>query len=208
MKEQSFYSNNENTIPPQFDDERTLLSARQVVPLAKIDAKLTRRRRWILSGAFATAMILGAASALLASYLRLRTNSTVASQVTQVELTPEPLPLPADELVTEEPPAIAVLEEDEPAETAPDVVVEAPKTESTRKRRVVPRPESDYIPSRDTSDEVSEEDELERIRAAVLYNEWQERRQRRINRRERRRAERASRDLSNLDEIFEGPRRP
>jgi hypothetical protein len=62
-----------------------------------------------------------------------------------------------------------------------------------------------------------EEDELRRIRDAVLVDEWQERRQRRADRRAERRAERrerrradrdSERDLSNLDEIFEGRRRP
>ena len=57
---------------PNFDDERTLLSARPVVPLEKIDAKERHRRHWLLGGAFALAMMLGAASALLASYLKLR----------------------------------------------------------------------------------------------------------------------------------------
>jgi hypothetical protein len=43
----------------------------------------------------------------------------------------------------------------------------------------------------------------------VLVDEWQERRARRVWRRERRLRERYNhRDLSNLDEIFEGRRRP
>jgi hypothetical protein len=42
----------------------------------------------------------------------------------------------------------------------------------------------------------------------VLFDEWQERRQRRVMR-DRRRPDRYNhRDLSNLDEIFEGRRRP
>ena len=38
---------------PHFDDERTLLSARPVVPLEKIEAKARHRRQWFLGGAFA-----------------------------------------------------------------------------------------------------------------------------------------------------------
>jgi hypothetical protein len=54
----------------------------------------------------------------------------------------------------------------------------------------------------------SEEESLQQIRDAVLYDQWQERRARRV-RRERRRAERYNhRDLSDLNEIFEGRRRP
>ena len=57
-------------------------------------------------------------------------------------------------------------------------------------------------------DEGDEDEELNRIREAVLYDEWQERRARRV-RRERRRLERYNhRDLSNLDEIFEGRKKP
>ena len=56
---------------------------------------------------------------------------------------------------------------------------------------------------------MSEHEQLDRIRDTVLYDEWQERRARRAMRRERRRAERYNdRDLSNLNEIFEGRRRP
>jgi hypothetical protein len=56
---------------------------------------------------------------------------------------------------------------------------------------------------------MSEEDQLQQIRSAVLYDQWEERRARRALRRERRRAERYNhRDLSNLNEIFEGRRRP
>jgi ribosomal protein S21 len=52
----------------------------------------------------------------------------------------------------------------------------------------------------------SEEEQLEQIREAVLYEQWQERRARRAARRERRNRM-YDRDLSNLNEIFEGSRR-
>src|SRR6476659_2063681 len=79
---------------PEFDDERTLLSARRVVPLNEIDAKARRRRNWFLGGAFALAMMLGAASALVASYLRLRTVPSVAtSEVSEPDVAPAPLAL-------------------------------------------------------------------------------------------------------------------
>jgi hypothetical protein len=53
----------------------------------------------------------------------------------------------------------------------------------------------------------SEDEQLEQIREAVLYEQWQERRMRRAARRDRRNRA-AERDLSHVDEIFEGPRRP
>jgi hypothetical protein len=56
---------------------------------------------------------------------------------------------------------------------------------------------------------MSEEEDLQQIRDAVLYDRWQERRARRVLRRERLRNERYNhRDLSDLNEIFEGRRRP
>ena len=63
---------------PHFDDERTLLRARPVVPLEKIEAKVKHRRRWFLGSAFAVAMLLGAASALVSAYFKLRNASEPA----------------------------------------------------------------------------------------------------------------------------------
>ncbi len=215
MKEQTFERPIVITLPePHFDDERTLLSARPVVPLNKIDAKLQHRRRWLLGGAFAVAMMLGAASALVASYLKLRSASNAATQISNVETAapqPEVLPQPEgqpEQQPVEEPETVAssqlpVTENVEaPAET------EAPKkVASAVKRRPVVQPVEDPIEDIDTR-RISEEDQLRRIREAVLVDEWQERRLRRAARRERRlRDDHHDRDLSNLDEIFEGRRR-
>jgi hypothetical protein len=187
---------------PEFDDERTLLSARPVVPLNQIDAKVRRRRNWFLGGAFAMAMMLGAASALVASYLRLRDVPSVAtSEVSEPDVAPAPLavventpsPEPAESPVTEEPDE-ALLEE------------ETPKKEPVAKRRTVVKHTQQPVDLRDDP-KISEEDRLQQIRDAVLYDEWQERRARRVMRRERRLDRYNHRDLSNLDEIFEGRRR-
>ncbi len=187
---------------PEFDDERTLLSARPVVPLNQIDAKVRRRRNWFLGGAFAMAMMLGAASALVASYLRLRNEPSVAtSEVSEPDVAPAPLavventpsPEPAESPVTEEPDE-ALLEE------------ETPKKEPVAKQRTVVKHTQQPVDLRDDP-KVSEEERLQQIRDAVLYDEWQERRARRVMRRERRLDRYNHRDLSNLDEIFEGRRR-
>lgn len=188
---------------PEFDDERTLLSARPVVPLNEIDAKVRRRRNWFLGGAFALAMMLGAASALVASYLRLRNVPSVAtSEVSEPDVAPAPVavventpsPEPAESPVTEEPDE-ALLEE------------ETPKKEPVAKRRtVVVKHTQQPVEQRDDP-KISEEERLQQIRDAVLYDEWQERRARRVMRRERRLERYNHRDLSNLDEIFEGRRR-
>src|SRR5262249_26096537 len=59
-------------VEPNFEDERTLLSARRVVPLEKIEARVRHRRQWFLGAAFAIAMMLGATTALVASYVKHR----------------------------------------------------------------------------------------------------------------------------------------
>lgn len=183
---------------PHFDDEQTLLSARRVVPLAKlakIDAKVRHRRHWLLGGAFALAMMLGAASALVASYLKLRNVPISAAEITEIE-TPAVV---ASEL----PP---VENTSEVVNTEESAVPEAPKKAPVR-HRTISSPTVELVRPRVVR-EGDEEDELQRIREAVLFDEWQERRARRAARRERRnRVDHHDRDLSNLDEIFEGSRR-
>ena len=186
-------------IEPHFNDEQTLLSARRVVPLEKIEAKARHRRQWFLSGAFAIAMVLGAASALVASYLKLRNAPQTATEVVvEPDVTPEPVVV-----AKSTPSATPAPEEEQVAETTPPVTPKA-----APKHRTVPVQERiEPIAAPDTR-EMTEEEHLQQIREAVLYDEWQERRARRVLRRERRRAERYNhRDLSNLDEIFEGRRR-
>lgn len=194
---------------PHFDDEQTILSARPVVPLEQIEAKTRHRRILILSGAFVLAMMLGSASALLALYL---THDNVPQTVTELPVEPEAMPEPVivAESVAGETPVAENEESLEPETLEEDAPPVTPKRESaTRRRTVTPAHRSEPDERRDTG--LSEEEELQRIREAVLYDQWQERRARRATRRERRRAERYNdRDLSNLNEIFEGPgrRRP
>jgi type IV secretory pathway VirB10-like protein len=188
---------------PHFDDERTLLSARPVVPLEKIEAKVRHRRRWFLGGAFAIAMLLGAASALVASYLKLR---NVPETATELSVVPDVVPAPVE--VAEGAPVETPVVESENLETSETPPATPKKEAAPRRRTVVAQDTAEPVKDRDERG-ISEEDELERIRDAVLYDQWQERRARRTLRRERRRAERYNhRDLSNLNEIFEGRRRP
>jgi hypothetical protein len=205
MKELGFDSSVDTPVPayhPQFDDERTLLSARPVVPLEKIDARVRNRRRWFLAGAFAIAMLLGAASALVASYLKLRNLPDSTAEASQEGDTPAPLAIV--ESTATDPQIGAAAENFETVEEPVPTTV----PQKTRHQRLAVRPNLEPLQLND-SRALSEEDELHRIREAVLYDEWQERRARRATRRERRRVERYNhRDLSNLDEIFEGPRRP
>jgi hypothetical protein len=173
---------------PHFEDERTLLTARPVIPLEKIDTRLKHRRVWFLSGAFAAAMLLGAASALVSAYFKIRN-------------APDP-EIQSQSVLSVTPPVLQ--------KPAPSAESAKPRLrESDLADRTVSQP-TQIVPA--TRPRLSEDDELRRIRDAVLVDEWQERRQRRVERREerreRRRAARSGRDLSNLDEIFEGRRRP
>jgi len=186
-------------VEPHFNDEQTLLSARRVVPLEKIERKARHRRQWFLGGAFAIAMMLGAASALVASYLKLRNAPQTATEVVvEPDVAPEPVAV-----AESTPSATPAPEEQQVAETISPVMSKA-----APKHRTVPVQDTiEPLAAPDTR-EMTEEEHLQQIRDAVLYDEWQERRARRVLRRERRRAERYNhRDLSNLDEIFEGRRR-
>ncbi len=182
---------------PHFNDERTILTARRVVPLEKIEAKTRHRRQLFLGVAFAFAMMLGAGSALIASYLKL---GNVPQATSAVAVEPDEVPAPV--AVVESSPSPTPIPEEQVAETTPPV---PPKKEP--KRRAVPeQPILEPVDDRDTR-QANEAEQLQQIRDAVLYDQWQERRARRVER-QRRRAERYNhRDLSNLDEIFEGRRR-
>jgi hypothetical protein len=187
---------------PHFDDELTVLTAQPVVPLEQIEKKARHRRRWFLSGAFAIAMLLGAASALVSAYFRVRNVPDPELQTTAESSEAEP-----ETAVTEPPVTASML----PVSEEP-VGEELEEVEAQPAPTPAPKRSAPVRTTRHTSEPVfeprlDEEDELRRIRDAVLVEQWQERRARRIERRERRRAQHRDRDLSNIDEIFEGPRR-
>jgi hypothetical protein len=187
---------------PHFDDELTVLTAQPVVPLEQIEKKARHRRRWFLSGAFAIAMLLGAASALVSAYFRVRNVPDPELQTTAESSEAEP-----ETAVTEPPVTASML----PVSEEP-VGEEVEEVEAQPAPTPAPKRSAPVRITRHTSEPVfeprlDEEDELRRIRDAVLVEQWQERRARRIERRERRRAQHRDRDLSNIDEIFEGPRR-
>ena len=165
---------------PNFDDERTVLTARPVVPLEAIEAKVKHRRRWFLGGAFAIAMFLGAASALLSAYFKLRNVPDPEIQSLSV------LSLP------EEAPPVATVE----------VTPERPKPRPRNTDKTDRRIEQARL------SRLSEEDALRQIRNSVLVDQWEERRARRVERRDRRHEQHHDRDLSNINEIFEGRHRP
>jgi hypothetical protein len=190
---------------PNFEDERSLLSARRVVPLEKIDAKERHRRHWLLGGAFAVAMLLGAASALVASYMKLRNSSVARTEISDVESPAMPVAI-AEKPSGGELPAVENVADAQNNEEL--VVPVAPKKAPTVRQRASVSSNTDLVRPRVVRErDEDDEDELERIREAVLIDSWQERRARRAARRERRnRMNHYDRDLSNLDEIFQGRR--
>jgi len=195
---------------PHFDDRRVAMRAQPVVPLNEIRTKVRNRRLWFLSGAFAIAMMLGAASALVAVRVKRSVTNTAVAQIAESETTTTA----AVELPPVEEPQI-VDSGDSGEQIADSATIEEPPVEppvrrvSATPKRSEPLASRPRVVNRDRdlrSVQPSEEEQLEQIREAVLYEQWQERRARRAARRERR--NRAyDRDLSHLDEIFEGQRR-
>ena len=191
---------------PRFDDWRVVQRAQRVVPLDVIRLKLRVRRLLFLGGALAVAIVLGAASALLAVQIK---RVSAPAQISQID---EPVVDEPDATMTAAAAELLPVQED-PDPAAESTVGEetplqqparpAPKRPETLASR--PRIVSSHGDSRSVR-QPSEEEQLEQIREAVLYEQWQERRARRAARRERRNGG-DDRDLSRLDEIFEGPRR-
>lgn len=205
MKEELFENPVElrTSVPtPHFEDRRSVLRAQRVVPLTEIRKKMRLRRLWFFSGAFAIAMMLGAASALVAVRVKRIAVNNADTQIAE----PETATTTATQLPTIEEAAIGdsgeQIADSTPIEEAP-VQRPAPKRHEPLAQR--PRIVNSHRENRNLV-EPSEEEQLEQIREAVLYEQWQERRARRAARRERRNRG-YDRDLSHVDEIFEGQRR-
>jgi hypothetical protein len=188
---------------PHFSDRRTVQRAQRVVPLNEIRTKLRNRRLWFLSGAFAIAMMLGAASALVAVRVKRIAANTEMPQVAEPEITATaaaqtPIDIDPDSAVAEEAPV---------EQPATPTVTTPKRHEPLAQRPRVVDPDRARLNDR-AGVQPSEDEQLQQIREAVLYEQWQERRARRVARRERR--NRGDRDLSRVDEIFEGrrPQRP
>jgi len=185
---------------PRFNDRRAAQRAQRVVPLNEIRTKLRNRRLWFLSGAFAIAMLLGAASALVAVRVKRIAANTEIPQVAEPEITAT---------VAQTPIAVDSIEDSAVAEDAPGQPARPTITTAKRHEPIAQRPrvvDADREPLNGRPGvQPSEDEQLQQIREAVLYEQWQERRARRVARRERR--NRGDRDLSRVDELFEGPRR-
>jgi hypothetical protein len=182
---------------PQFNDLHVLQRAQRVVPLDTIRARRRNRTLWFLSGAFALAMMLGAASALVTVRIKQR------RQLTQINTE-----IPAPETTAPETVAAAPVESAAEVPAATEEVAPPPVKHVVTPKKQIPMVAADrprVVGSRSDEVQPSATEQLQQIREAVLYDQWQERRMRRVMRRERR--NRGDRDLSHVDEIFEGTRR-
>ena len=195
--ENSWYPDLE-TSDPHFDDERTLLSAQPVVPLASV-SKARTRRRLMFVGAFVVAALLGAGAAL--ALVRVRQPAVVGSVTEANAATEDTVQQPdAQTPAATETPEVASssTQQQESANSSP---VSAPVTlrnNQPKSRPAHPRSarpvEITIIPDDESSDDGR----------ARLLDQWQERRQRRVNRKP---DNNHSSELFRIREIFEGPRR-
>ena len=171
---------------PHFDDERTILTARPVVPLAQFDKKLKLRSRCFVAGAFALAMLLGGASGLLSAYFKLR--EVPEPGVAQVDV---PTQAVHEEPLASTGPKVALTEESIASFLPTFPVLEDQRSRPVIPKRVVrPRPVTQSTNYSVTSQPLSEDEELSRIRQAVLIEELQGRRIKVLERREGRKSER------------------
>jgi len=195
---------------PHFDEEWTLISARQVVPLEKLKDTSKRRGKLKLIGAFVGAIVLGAAVALLSIRLESKpmmngVDAELATEETQpVVEQPQQSDKPLDETsaVSLNPDETEPVVNPKPRET----VTEKPKNSPERRKVNDVRP----APEVAQSDPIGASSESQDTEArAQLVDEWQERRARRVRPRERSdRMGRHRRGLTRIDEIFEGRPRP
>ncbi|HEY6806398.1 MAG TPA: hypothetical protein VI306_22655 [Pyrinomonadaceae bacterium] len=193
-----------STEQPHFDEAWTLLTAQPVVPLEEVVSKPKRRRTLKLVGLFATALILGAVSALLAiKFERRQVVLTVESS--SVAEQPQATPSEVVAKTTPEPenvPTVAPAPENAPKVVA--VVTEKAKVQS----RVEAKPSTNVAKTPARKEKASSSEDEPRAQLVDEFRGgWEERRARRAARRGRNeRAGRRGRDLRRIDEIFEGQR--
>ena len=189
---------------PHFDEEWTILSARPVVPLDKLNSAANSRSALKLVSAFMAAIVLGALVALAGVHLG-NTQSDVDADVSE----PTDVKPPKD--LAEQPGEQSNSPTEMPiasgANGGPVLVPKAP-TKLTEATKSPLRKSENQKPV--ALDEPIAQDQMKtREPGTQIIDEWQERRPRRvrIRRWRRERGTRHHRDLLRIDEIFEG-RRP
>jgi hypothetical protein len=181
---------------PHFDDERTLLSAKPVVPLDRVKSE-SRSRTLMLTATITVAVVLGTFGARFIYNKRavaFTDQHTLPDVTSGVSGAYEELPqaqevLSGDEEAGLEKPASL----DEPADVKPHVPQNSrPRLQKAKATRENHAPQTD---SAETTDEPSVSRRISR---------WEERRERRA----RRRDARSRSDLQRIDQIFEGTPKP
>ena len=182
---------------PHFNDERTIQTARPVVPLNPF-LRVLNKRRLAFAGAFVFAALLGAGSALAIIQLRRPADPSVSeaalTEETEQEAAVEPQP-------AEDPnpaPTETMTAESDLNNSAQTILPAQRKVRPRQARNVSETAES--MPKVTISVKTNDSEPQPR-----LVDEWQERRQRRVARPDRPNNHHP-RDLFRIREIFEGPR--
>lgn len=183
---------------PHFDDERTLMTAKPVVPLEFVESDFRKRRR-LLTATVTVALALGTLSATILYYKWTPSSAeysfaqSVQAGVIGTTEAPEFDVADAPEQVLAEP-----LESTDAI--ANDVkrpsgrTITAGQAETSRPMRAEPR-----------DDEIPAETEDDEARVSRRVDRWEERRERRAMKRRR---NQSNSDLMRIDQIFEGTPRP
>src|SRR5690349_8943089 len=154
--------------PPHFEDRRVVQRAQRVVPLDVIRMKLRQRRLWFLSGAFAIAMMLGAASALVAVRMKRIAANAEIPQAVEPEITATATaPIEVDPNA-----ASAVAEEPRIAQPARPGITTPKRHEPLADRPRMVDADRDALNNR-AGVQPNEDEQLRQIREAVLYERWQ-----------------------------------
>jgi hypothetical protein len=195
---------------PHFEDERTLLSARPVVPLEIVKAE-SKRRLLLFTTAVFVAILLGAASAVFV-YSRLSLANVTETTVTQTdELSTGDTSTRNHAETTEESAGIAgeateIGQPESSGTAAPEASASSQGNRRSPKRNQETQDQTISIREETRARRVSEAEELDREDLREARREA-----RRETRREQRAAQRRERDNSDLlriREIFEGSPTP
>jgi len=205
---------------PHFDEERTLLSARPVVPLRELNAKAGSRGWLLLTGGIAFAILLGAGAAVMIVQLeqrRVKPAISVSSKPANTQQS-ENVSAPVDTSEISSPTDTANTLSSEPPVTPlkshqVEKVALAQKTNVSSRRPDAVATGSEIVnqlPASNIADPNTEGTAQSMSdRKDRREQRWEERRLRREASRDRRDNNRdPSADLFRIREIFEGTRRP
>jgi cytoskeletal protein RodZ len=193
---------------PLFEEEWTVLSARQVVPLAELEANAKRHYSLKLFGAFVLASSLGVLVALASIRLR-ESNTRVADSVS----TPETVASAqtSDNVSTPENEETEETNEDSSIPSEIDATNENSTVVRSKPARVSPSKHQNLNVDFDdkATGDAPTESSIDSKPEPRLVDQWQEGRPRRVQSRRPRNDDGAhhSRDLRDFDEIFEGSRK-